>query len=335
MWQVRPLDCGDLAAVECLLQTTTLRLSTLPDNREKLAQSIAAARQGFAGKDKLATLLFGLQDGDGILQGICGIQPHAGADEPFYSYRIDELVHASRHLGINQRQTVLYLSHELTGLTSLCSFVLAPALRATPLFHLLSRSRLLYMAAHRHAFADELICEIQGIWDDQGQSLFWKHVGELFFGMDFITADQHCALHGKTAIAELLPAYPVYNTLLPEDVQTVIANHHPATQRTIDWLQAEGMHKTRFVDPFDAGPTYRGKLEHMASIQAIRPFDSISKHQSTTEHSSSWLVSQGEGANFVCMILSGHLQDGVFHCAQSAMLNDGTPGLLLSLEMTQ
>ncbi len=333
MWQVRPLGSQDLAAVESLLQSTTLRLSTLPDNREKLAQSIDAAAQGFAGKDKLATLLFGLQDGEGALQGICGIQPYAGADEPFYSYRIDELVHASRHLGINQRQTVLYLSHELTGLTSLCSFVLGPAFRATPLFHLLSRSRLLYMAAHRHAFADELICEIQGIWDDQGQSLFWKHVGELFFGMDFITADQQCALHGKTVIAELLPAYPVYNTLLPADVQKVIARHHPATQRTIDWLQAEGMYKTRFVDPFDAGPTYRGKLERMASMQAIRMFDSINLQNSVTEHSSPWLVSQGQGADFVCMMLSGHLQDGVFHCAKSAMLDHGTPGLLLSLEV--
>jgi len=335
MWQVRPLGSEDLAAVESLLQTTTLRLSTLPDNRDKLAQSIDAAQQGFAGKDTLATLLFGLQDGDGRLQGICGIQPYAGADEPFYSYRIDELVHASRHLGINQRQTVLYLSHELTGLTSLCSFVLGSALKKTPLFHLLSRSRLLYMAAHRYAFADELICEIQGIWDDNGQSQFWKHVGELFFGMDFITADRQCALHGKTVIAELLPPYPIYNTLLPEEVQEVIARHHPATQRTIDWLQAEGMHKTRFVDPFDAGPTYRGKLEQMASMQAIQMFNSINIQESATEHSSQWLLSQGEGADFVCMMLTGYLQDGVFHCAESTMLNHGTPGLLLALEVAE
>jgi len=332
MWQVRPLGSEDLAAVETLLQSTTLRLSTLPDDKEKLAQSIESAGQGFAGKDTQATLLFGLKDNEGKLQGICGIQPYAGADEPFYSYRIDELVHASRHLGINQRQAVLYLSHELTGLTSLCSFALGQSLRETPVFHLLSRSRLLYIAAHLHAFADELICEIQGVWDDDGQSLFWKHVGELFFGMDFITADRQCALHGKTVIAELLPAYPVYNTLLPDEVQRVIGRAHPGAQRTIEWLKYEGMYKTRFVDPFDAGPTYRVKLERMASMQAIKMFDSISNRTIDDAQETRWLVSQGEGADFICAMLDGHFREGVFHCADSDALNNGTPGLLLPLE---
>lgn len=336
MWQVRPLGNTDRAAVETLLQCITLRLSTLPDDPGKLAQSIESARQGFAGKDTLATLLFGLKDAEGVLHGICGIQPYAGADEPFYSYRIDELVHASRHLGVHQRQAVLYLSHELTGLTSLCSFALGPALRKTPVFDLLSRARLLYIAAHRHAFADELICEIQGVWDGEGQSLFWKHVGELFFGMDFITADQHCAQHGKTVIAELLPAYPVYNTLLPEEVQQVIARAHPGAQRTIEWLKHEGMYKTRFVDPFDAGPTYRVKLDRMTSMQSIRMFDLIIEqaHDGSTaqEADPMWLLSQGEGADFICVMLSGRLQDGVFHCADCGPLDKGTPGLVLPLE---
>ncbi len=337
MWQVRPLDSAHLTAVESLLKGITLRLSTLPADSGKLAESIAASCAGLAGDDPLATLLFGLFDDQQLLHGIAGIQPHAGGDEPFYSYRIDELVHASRRLGIHQRQAVLYLSHELTGLTSLCSFALGDELRATPLFHLLSRARLLYIARHRHAFADELICEIQGIWDDQGQSLFWRSVGELFFGMDFITADQQCALHGKTVIAELLPAYPVYNTLLPDAVQDVIARPHPATVRTTEWLRSEGMYKTRFVDPFDAGPTYRGKLELLASMKAIRVFEAINDTLAATAPEGvsvgAWLLASGEGRDFCCVLVKGYLYEGIMHCEQPAPLARNVPGLALPLEV--
>lgn len=335
MWQVRPLDIGDIAAVEALLQNNALRLSTLPADREDLTANIEAARRGFEGNDALASLLFGLHDDSGTLHGISGIQPYAGGDEPFYSYRIDELVHASRRLGINQRQMVLYLSHELTGLTSLCSFALSAQLRATPVFHLLSRSRLLYIASHRHAFADELICEIQGIWDDSGQSLFWKSVGELFFGMDYIAADEQCALLGKTMIAELLPAYPIYNTLLPKHVQNVIAQPHPGMASTTDWLLSEGMYKTRFVDPFDAGPTYRGNMELLTSMKAIRLFDSAQTACADPDLDGQWLVSQGEGVDFCCVMLRGRLQGGILYCTESASVLPDMPGRALSLEALQ
>lgn len=330
MWQVRPIQNCDLPGLEALLRTNPLRLSTLSTDQGKLAASIAAAQRGFAGQDEFATLLFVLQDSEGQLLGICGIQPYAGADEPFYSYRIDELIHASRHLGIHQRQSVLYLSHELTGLTSLCSFALHPALRETDVFDLLARSRLLYIAAHRPAFAAELICEVQGIWDDAGESVFWKSVGELFFGLDFITADEQCALHGKTMIAELLPAYPVYNTLLPEPAQQAVASSHPAAARTIAWLRAEGMEKTRFVDPFDAGPTYRGPLDRLTSLLAIRPLHGLVA--SASDGGTEWLVSQGHGVTFRCVLLKGELRDDVLYCNGVCSLDEDRPALALPRE---
>lgn len=330
MWQVKPINARDLPALEALLHANPLRLSTLPPVRDQLAERIAAAQQGFAGLDSMATLLFGLHDEDDNLHGVCGIQPYAGGDEPFYSYRIDELVHASRHLGINQRQSVLYLSHELTGLTSLCSFSLTAALRPTPVFNLLSRSRLLYIAAHRHAFADELICEIQGIWDGAGQSLFWKSVGELFFGLDFITADHQCSLHGKTVIAELLPPYPIYTTLLPEAVQEAIGQAHPATQRTLNWLAHEGLAKTRFVDPFDAGPTFRGLLDELTSIKAIQTVSEVIT--GTVDQPQTYLVSQGEGADFRCVMLTGEVRDDRLFVTEPGAMARGTPSLILPLE---
>ncbi len=329
MWQVRPLKAADLGALESLLHANPLRLSTLPAVRDQLAERIAEAEQGFAGLDNEATLLFGLHDSDGNLLGVSGIQPFAGGDEPFYSYRIDELVHASRHLHINQRQSVLYLSHELTGLTSLCSFSLTPALRDTTAFELLGRSRLLYIAAHRHAFADELVCEIQGIWDEEGQSEFWKNVGELFFGLDFITADHQCALHGKTVIAELLPPYPIYTTLLSEKAQQAIARYHPGARRTVEWLEREGLVRTRFVDPFDAGPTYRGAIGALRSMQQVQPFADRQSGDPGKE-ASTWLLASGEGTEFSCSLAEGTLQDGVFISRETG--SELRSGLALPLE---
>lgn len=331
MWQVKPVRAQDLPALESLMNSNPLRLSTLPADTDHLAARISAAEAGFAGQDSKATLLFGLHEDSGALRGICGIQPYAGGDEPFYSYRIDELVHASRHLQIHQRQPVLYLSHELTGLTSLCSFTMEEPLRATAAFDLLTRSRLMYIAAHREQFTDELICEIQGIWDEQGQSLFWKSVGELFFGLDFITADNHCALHGKTIIAELLPPYPIYTTLLPEAVRQALAAAHPRTERTTRWLEQEGLAKSRYIDPFDAGPTYRGEIDKMRSVRAIRQASGV-RHESVSD-ASHWLVSQGQGAEFVCMLVEGTLQDGVLLSSQPTPLSDNAPTLVMPLEL--
>ncbi|TGG92323.1 arginine N-succinyltransferase [Natronospirillum operosum] len=328
MWHIKPLTAADLGALEALLHANPLRLSTLPAVRDQLAERIAAAEQGFAGLDGEATLLFGLRDHEDSLLGVAGIQPYAGGDEPFYSYRIDELVHASRHLGINQRQSVLYLSHELTGLTSLCSFSLTPSLRDSQAFELLSRSRLLYIASHRHAFADELVVEIQGIWDNEGQSEFWKNVGELFFGLDFITADHQCALHGKTVIAELLPPYPIYQTLLSAAAQQAIARHHPGAERTVRWLEHEGLYKTRFVDPFDAGPTYRGRVDDLASLQSLCSVTSVQQGQPT--RSTPLLLAQGTGSDFVCRLVQGDLQaDSLI---TDTDLTDTRPGLVLPLE---
>jgi len=333
MWHVKPIQAQDLGALEALLQDNPLRLSTLPPVRDQLAERIAEAEQGFAELDGNATLLFALHGDNGELLGISGIQPFAGGDEPFYSYRIDELVHASRHLGINQRQSVLYLSHELTGLTSLCSFSLAEPLRNTSAFALLGQSRLLYMASHRHAFSDELVCEIQGIWDSEGQSIFWKNVGELFFGLDFITADHQCSLHGKTVIAELLPPYPIYTTLLSQAAQRAIAQSHPGAGKTVNWLEAEGLTKTRFVDPFDAGPTYRGPLDTMRSMQAIRPFSRVT--EGPCETAGEWMVSQGQGTQFRCTLVQGHCDDDTLTLSGSgaSVIDPTQPGLALPLEV--
>ncbi|WP_168927556.1 arginine N-succinyltransferase [Nitrincola alkalilacustris] len=331
MWQVKPVTAQDLPALESLMNLNPLRLSTLPTERDQLAERIAVAESGFAGLDDKATLLFGLHEDNGNMVGVCGIQPYAGADEPFYSYRIDELVHASRHLKIHQRQPVLYLSHELTGLTSLCSFTMLEKLRSTAAFDLLTRSRLMYIAAHREHFADELICEIQGIWDDQGQSIFWKSVGELFFGLDFITADNQCALHGKTIIAELLPPYPIYTTLLPEAVRKALAEPHPRTERTIKWLQQEGLVKSRYIDPFDGGPTYRGEICKMNSIRAIRNVSGV--RQQDGLDSQQWLVSQGHGTDFICMLVEGALVDDMLLSSTQTILSDNTPTLVMPLEL--
>lgn len=329
MWYVKPIQAGDLPALEAMLQANPLRLSTLPPVRDQLAERIANSEQGFAGLESNATLLFGLHDDAGNLLGISGIQPFAGDDEPFYSYRIDELVHASRHLGINQRQSVLYLSHELTGLTNLCSFSLSQSLRHTQAFDLLSRCRMLYIAGHRHAFSDELVCEIQGIWDSNGQSEFWKNVGELFFGLDFITADHQCSLHGKTVIAELLPPYPIYTTLLSPSAQNAIAQAHPGAAKTVAWLEREGLRKTRFVDPFDAGPTWRGQLDQLASMQAVTPFAAVSADHSGDD-AVCWLVSQGSGVDFRCTLVQGSIRDGVLITTDS--VNPDLGGLALPLE---
>ena len=67
-----------------------------------------------------------LEDTDnGDLVGCSGIIAASGFRAPFYTFRNEMFVHASRELGLHNRIHVLSLCHDLTGHSLLAGFHLA------------------------------------------------------------------------------------------------------------------------------------------------------------------------------------------------------------------
>ncbi|MGE8476274.1 MAG: arginine N-succinyltransferase, partial [Paraburkholderia hospita] len=148
-----------------------------------------------------------------------------------------------------------------------CSLFLSPRYRAHGVGGLLSRSRFMFIAQFRERFPQRICAELRGHFDSDGTSPFWRAVGSHFYQIDFNAAD-YLSSHGrKSFLAELMPRFPVYVELLPDEAQQAIGLTHSDTLPARKMLEAEGLRYENHVDIFDAGPV----LEcHVADLRTVR-----------------------------------------------------------------
>ncbi|QCF26870.1 arginine N-succinyltransferase [Hydrocarboniclastica marina] len=310
MWIVRPARLEDVPAIESLAEGQRARVSTLPRSADRLAEKVNLSMRSFNGtnaESEMARYLFVLEDiSTSELLGTAGIDTCSGNGQPFYTYRRDELIHASHELAVTTRVEVLYLSHELTGQTLLCSFAIAEHLRQSPAFALLSRSRLLFIAQWAHLFTDKLIVELQGCQDDAGSSPFWDSLGRHFFDMEFATADTYSGILSKTFLAELMPSHPIYVTLLSDAARAALGRPHEAATRSAKLLEKEGFEWGRHLDIFDGGPTLEATA-HDLEQPARYQYSASSKGSSAP--SGQYLVANDSRDQFRCALTAATAAD--------------------------
>ncbi|WP_426943984.1 arginine/ornithine succinyltransferase subunit alpha [Pseudomonas oryzihabitans] len=274
MLVMRPARAADLPLVQRLAADSPVGVTSLPDNAERLrdkirtSESSLAAEVGFHGEE---SYFFVLEDTtSGELLGCSAIVASAGFSEPFYSFRNETFIHASRELKIHNKVHVLSLCHDLTGNSVLSSFYVQRPLLDTPHAELNSRARLLFMAAHPARFAKTVVVEIVGLADDDGESPFWNGVGRNFFDMDYAAAERLSGQKSRTFLAELMPTYPLYVPLLPDSAQEAMGQVHPRAQITFDILSREGFETDNYIDIFDGGPTLHARTTAIRSIAESR-----------------------------------------------------------------
>lgn len=331
-WIVRPARLTDLNALHSLARQSLVGVTSLPDDRERLEQRLRVCEASFASDVDYPgeeDYLFVLEEGSsGELLGCAGIQANCGFSQPFYSFRHDVFVHASPALGIKHKVHALSLCHDLGGNSLLKGFHVAAALREGPAAQLMSRARLLFVAAQRRRFSSRLVAEMVGCTDDQGQSPFWNALGQHFFGMRYDEAEALGASIDRTYLAELLPHYPIYVSLLSEQAQGVIGQVHAGAKRPYDILLNEGFESERYIDVYDAGPTLEASTDQVRSVadSQVVPLR-ISEHTAGT-HAPAWLVSNQRLAGYRALIvrsnwLSGRPLAVNAHQAAALQLNEG------------
>ena len=246
-----------------------------------------------------ALYLFMIEDPDtGQVVGVSGIESAVGLNDPWYNYKINSQVHASRELDVYNRLTTLTLCSDHTGYSELCTLFLLPEYRHSRNGHLLSKSRMMFIANHPGAFNDQIIAEMRGYSDEYGESPFWEAIGRHFFNVDFVKADQQVS-KGKTFIAELMPRHPIYINLLPDNAQAVIGETHNDTLPARKLLETEGFHYTHYVDIFDAGPILEARIKDLRAVRDSRVFK-VRIHPSTTTDESLWLLANPHFSDFRC-----------------------------------
>ncbi|MEK6297590.1 MAG: arginine N-succinyltransferase, partial [Paraburkholderia tropica] len=116
---VRPARLADLDAIAHMARTAQPVLHSLPHDRAALEARIALSEDSFRADVDFPGeefYLFVLEDSaTGRLVGTSSLIAAAGYSEPFYAFRNDALIHASRELHVNRKIHALTMSHELTG----------------------------------------------------------------------------------------------------------------------------------------------------------------------------------------------------------------------------
>ncbi len=287
---IRPIQRDDYSSLYEIAQESGVGFTSLPVNEVLLKSKIDNSIQAFA-KDVAQpadeSYLFVMQDQETHdVVGTSGILSGVGLDDAFYHYHLSKVVHASRELKIYNNVDILTLCNDYTGVSEICTLFLRQSAREGLNGRLLSKFRFLFMMEHKHRFAETIIAEMRGINNDKGQSPFWQWLEEHFFSIDFPTADYLTGIGQKQFIAELMPKYPIYVSLLSKEAQNVIGQVHAKTKPALQLLEQEGFSCRGYVDIFDAGPTVEANLKHIRSAQAsrkmqIKVVDAIKDSQQT------------------------------------------------------
>lgn len=261
----------DLPEIERLAAASPVGVTALPADALRLAGIIEASEAAmaedvtFSGEERY---FFVTEDTlTGRLAGCSSIIASAGFTEPFYTFRNEMFVHASRELGLHNRIHVLSLCHDLTGHSLLAGFYLERAFQQRPWIELNARGRLLFMANHPQRFAESTSVEIAGVSDEQGNAPFWDALGRHFFAVSYSEAEQIGSSRGRSFLAELMPGYPIYVPMLSDAAQEVIGQVHPTAQAIFDVLMREGFETDNYVDIFDGGPVVHARTGELRSTR--------------------------------------------------------------------
>lgn len=270
MLALRPVQLTDLPQLQQLARESLVGVTSLPDDSARLRDKILASCASFdsaAQSNGQENYFFVLEDlAEKRLRGCSEILATAGSSEPFYSLRNRMFTSTSRELNIQHGVPALSLCHDLSGHTLLRGFHVDTALVGSAQAEMLSRARLLFIAAHTQRFAEAVITEIVGYSDENGQSPFWDALGKHFFDLPYVEAERLCGLQSRTFLAELMPHYPIYVPMLPQSAQDCIGKVHPDGQEAFDILEREGFETNSYVDLFDAGPTLYARTSNIRSI---------------------------------------------------------------------
>ena len=272
MLVIRPIEAADYEALYSCAVESGHGFTSLPIDKGLLERRIARAQAAFAKQDVATpgdeSYLFVMEDTEtGEIAGVSGIEAAVGLTEAFWHYRLGKVVHHSEKLNIHNTLETLSLCNDYTGVSELCTLFLREPYRHNLNGRTLSRFRMLFLAQFKQRFSDWVIAEMRGVCDDDGASPFWDWLEEHFFSMDFPKADYLSGIGDKTFIAELMPRYPIYTSLLPEKARAVIGKVHDNTRPALKLLESEGFRFRGFVDIFDAGPTVEAEVQNLRSVR--------------------------------------------------------------------
>lgn len=296
----RPSDLSALLKLSAMLPPGMTSMPFDKPTWEKKLELVHESTLGNVRTDQESVYLLVLEEPEsGTIVGTAGIVAGVGLTHPFYNYKLSKDVKLSGELGIRVTSNLLNLVNDFTGETELISLFLMPEHRIKYAGQFLSRCRYVFMSDFPERFNDTVFAEIRGWLDESEKSPFWQHLGSKFFNIPFAKADFISAVNGSQFISDLMPRFPVYLELLPDEAVKVIGKPHNDSVPAIKLLEREGFRYQRTVDIFDAGPVLQCERSNIESIRNTKSLK-IARLSSSIKN---------EDESSVCMVSNGKLTD--------------------------
>jgi arginine N-succinyltransferase len=291
---IRPIQANDYNHLHRIAIDSGYGFTSLPVNEDILKKRIKHSEESFSlpvSEPGNQGYLFVMEDTQtGQVVGTAGIEAAVGLDNAFYHYHLGKVVHSSRELNIHNTVETLSLCNDYTGASEICTLFLQQSHRKNGNGRFLSRCRFLFMAEHSKRFANCVIAEMRGVSDKNGKSPFYDWLEEHFLSIEFTKADYLTGIGNKDFIAELMPKYPVYVSLLSKEAQHVINKVHDNTVPALRLLEAEGFSRRGYVDIFDAGPTVEAELKQIRAIRDSRKYQVLIDDNCGSESKQKYII---------------------------------------------
>ncbi len=272
---VREVTLEDLDALWELIGQANAGMTSLRIDKDQLSDRIERSQFAFRRSTERAEgapYVFVMQDLEGgRLVGTSCVFSKIGGFEPFYAYRIVTEKNHCELLKQTYEISALHLVKTHNGPTEIGSLFLLPEYRGQGCGKLLSMSRFAYIAAHPKRFAPQTIAEMRGYIDESGVSPFWEAIGAHFFKIDFPRADS-LSMIDKQFIEDLMPRYPIYLDLLPQDVVAKIGRVHDQTRPALAMLESQGFVRTDQIDIFDGGPVVQCATQSILAVKGTAEY---------------------------------------------------------------
>lgn len=269
MLVVRSAGSGDLDMLLELARLSGRGFTSLPEDRDTLAERLTLSEASFAGRvaptEAWYTLM--LEDlASGEVLGVAGVRAAIGLRRPHFSFRVVTLAQYSSATGTRFDHRALVLVNECSGHTEVGSLFLRPGYRRGGAGALLARSRYLLIAADRSLFAQTVLAELRGWFDDDDRSPFWEHVAAKFYRLPFEEADGMIVSTDGQFLLDLAPRHPIYLELVDPAARNAVGAVHRDGVAAKHMLEREGFRWSELVDMFDGGPTVTCDRDSLATI---------------------------------------------------------------------
>lgn len=255
---LRPAELSDFDALREIALESGPGFTSLPLDEDILRQKLLKSVDSFAGRlDQPAygKYLMMLENTEtGVVGGCCAVKAGIGVDAPFFNYRIITQAQASQAAQRRFDMDALILTNEFVGFTEVGTLFLREMFRGAGVGRLLAQARYMLMETRPDWFGENVIAELRGVVDHEGNTPFWECLGQYFFRMSFPEADYLSATTDNQFILDLMPKYPIYIDLLPPEAREVIGRCHRDGVPAFKLLEWEGFRFEKVVDIFDGGP---------------------------------------------------------------------------------